>query len=226
MAGPLTRWTVIRDAAEGGAKARSVFARTYQPVVRAYLAGRWRIPRDSPEVDDAVQDVFVECLREDGPLRRADPDRPGGFRVFLYGVVRNVARRFEERRLRSRERPAGSRIDLDGLEGREASLSRIFDRAWASLLLAEAARRQAQIAEEKGPDARRRVELLCLRFEDDLTIREIARQWEVDPSWLHHQYAQARREFRMALRELVRDYLGGGEADVETECVRLLALYD
>ena len=43
------------------------------------------------ELEDVVQEVFVTCFKEDGPLSRADPERPGGFRAYLYGVVRNVA---------------------------------------------------------------------------------------------------------------------------------------
>jgi RNA polymerase sigma-70 factor (ECF subfamily) len=225
MTSPSTRWTVIRDAAEGGARARSVFAHTYQPVVRAYLAARWNFSRDAPQIDDAIQEVFVDCFREDGPLTRFDPNRPGGFRAFLYGVVKNVARRFEESRMQNRELAAGSRIDLDAMEGREDSLSRIFDRSWASFLLDEAAKLQAEQAREKGKDAQRRVELLYLRFEDDLPIREIARRWEVDPDWLHHQYAQARREFKRALREIVWAHHGGEEGDIEAECARLLAFF-
>jgi hypothetical protein len=55
----------------------------------------------------------------------------------------------------------------------------------------------------KGEDARRRVELLRLRFRDDLSIREIARRWKVEDAWLHHQYGQARKEFERAWRELM-----------------------
>ena len=61
------------------------------------LAARWRSSSQSSELDDAVQEVFVECFRAGGVLKRVDASRPGGLRPFLFGVVRNVALRFETR---------------------------------------------------------------------------------------------------------------------------------
>lgn len=213
-----TRWTLIRDAAGGDSSARSEFARLYEPAVRAYLQARWNRPASSSDVDDAAQEVFVDCFRDGGVLLRADPDRPGGFRAYLYGVVRNVARRFEKDR---RQTPGNA--DLDAIEADEETLSRVFDRSWATLILKETARHQRATAREKGEDAVRRVDLLALRFEEDLPIREIAKLWEVEPDWLHHQYAQAREEFKRALREVVRAHHGDRDgAPVEEECRRLL----
>src|SRR5262245_53587095 len=40
-----TCWTMIRDAAGGDPAARERFARVYLPVVKAYLAARWRSNR-------------------------------------------------------------------------------------------------------------------------------------------------------------------------------------
>src|SRR4051794_37515406 len=91
----LTCWTVIRGAARGDARDRDDFARRYEPVVRAYLTARWRSSGRLGWLDDAVQEVFVECFRRGGALDRVEPDRPGGFRAFLYGVVRIVALRAE-----------------------------------------------------------------------------------------------------------------------------------
>ena len=95
----LTCWTLIRDAAAGDPAAREWFARVYLPVVTAYLAARWRSTRHG--VDDASQDVFVECFRAGGVLEKADPLR--GFRAVLLGAVRNVARRHE-----AKPRPAAA----------------------------------------------------------------------------------------------------------------------
>ncbi|MBK8268830.1 MAG: hypothetical protein IPK83_11220 [Planctomycetes bacterium] len=39
--------------------------------------------RTRGDLDDAVQDVFLECFRPDGALDRLDVHRPGGFRAFL-----------------------------------------------------------------------------------------------------------------------------------------------
>ena len=101
---------------------RERFARVYLPAVRAYLAARWRI--GTREVDDVAQDVFVKCFKANGLLAKADATRPGGFRAFLFGAVRNVALRRE-----AGWRPAG-RLPAD-LPADEPTLSRAFDRTWA-----------------------------------------------------------------------------------------------
>ena len=87
-----TCWTLIRDAARGQETAQADFARRYQPVVRAYLAARWRGTLRLSELDDATQEVFVDCFRDGGLLGRADPASEGGFRAFLFGAVRRLPR--------------------------------------------------------------------------------------------------------------------------------------
>jgi RNA polymerase sigma factor (sigma-70 family) len=225
MASPeSTCWTVLRDAATGASAAREAFGARYEPMIRAYLAARWRGSALVQDVDDAVQEVFVECLRQGGGLERARPDRPGGFRAFLYGLVRNVALRFETRRARNGAHRAAEAAEVDALPAREDSLSRIFDRAWARAILREAADRQAERAEALGPAARRRVELLRLRFHEGLAIREIAQLWQEAPARLHHEYARAREEFRAALLDVVAFHHPGSPAQTERECAELLAL--
>src|SRR5262245_9274739 len=211
-----TCWTVIRAAAAGSPTDREALARRYVSVVRAYLAARWRGAALLPERDDAVQEVFVECFRRGGALEAAGAGRVPSFRAFLYGVVRNVARRFEARPAP----PAGplpEEIDAD-----EASQSRLFDRTWAEAIMAEAARVQRERAAERGPEAVRRVELLELRFEQGLPIRDIARRWGVEPAAVHHAYALARKEFRAALLEVVAFHSPGGPEALEREAAGLL----
>jgi RNA polymerase sigma-70 factor (ECF subfamily) len=114
----------------------------YAPVVRAYLAVRWRGSELLRELDDTVQDVLIECLRDGGVLERAQADRPGGFRAFLYGALRKVALRTEARRARQRAREPGAVVDLQRIPGGEEALSRVYDRAWAKSVVREAAERQ------------------------------------------------------------------------------------
>jgi RNA polymerase sigma-70 factor (ECF subfamily) len=220
-----TCWTLIRGAASGVAADREAFARRYEVVVRASLCARWRGTPRIQDVEDAVQDVFAECFRPEGPLVRADPARSGGFRGFLFGVTRNIARRVEEAGRRRLDDARGGRADdLDeDLPARDASLATTFEKAWASALLREAASEQTRRAADVGDAALRRVELLRLRFHDGLPIRDIAARWEVEPTWLHHQFATARDEFRRALTVVVRAQFGGSDEDVERECLRLVA---
>jgi RNA polymerase sigma factor (sigma-70 family) len=225
MASPdSTHWTVLREAAAGSTAAREAFALRYLPMVRAYLAARWRGSPLVQVLDDAAQEVFFECLRHDGGLERARPDRPGGFRAFLYGLVRNVALRFEQRRARGLSRQASEPVEADELPADEDSLSRVFDRAWARAIMREAAARQAERADALGPSARRRVELLRLRFQEGLPIREVARLWRDDPATLHREYARAREEFKAALMDVMTSYHPDAPGRAERECEELLTL--
>jgi RNA polymerase sigma-70 factor (ECF subfamily) len=214
-----TCWTLVEAAASGSPPARDEFARRYGPVLRAYLAARWRGTVLLQDLDDAVQDVFVECLRHGGALAHLDPSRPAGFHAFLYGVARNVALRREGRRP-----PPEAAAALDAVADEYSSPSRVFDRAWARAILREAARLQEDRARAAGERALRRVELLRLRFHEDLPIRTIAQRWGADPAWLHHEYAQAREEFRAALLDVVAFHHHGEPGAVEGECRKLLAL--
>ena len=107
---------MIRGAAAGDATQQQAFAQRYAEPIAAYLRARWQASPLAQDVDDAVQEVFVECCRENGVLERASESKTaaGGFRGYLYGVARNVALRFEQRRGRRRERqpPEGLRIML------------------------------------------------------------------------------------------------------------------
>jgi RNA polymerase sigma-70 factor (ECF subfamily) len=219
-----TCWTVIEAAAAGTADGRDEFARRYGPVVRLALAARWRASPCLQELDDAVQEVFVECFKRGGILERVERGRAGGFRAFLFAVIRHVACRFERSHARGREHQAAGGVDLEQVQGDDVSLSRVFDQAWARALLREAAGRMEERARQAGEAATRRVELLRLRFHDCLPIRDIASRWRTDASVLHHEYARARQEFKAALFEVVAYHHHGSAAEIEQECADLLAL--
>ena len=88
-----TSWGLIQEAAAGDDAARSRFGTLYLPVLRTYLEQRWRGSSLAQELDDAVQEVFVECFRENGVLGKAQDSRQkldedgGGFRSFLLGAA-------------------------------------------------------------------------------------------------------------------------------------------
>src|SRR6187549_3464929 len=119
-----TCWTLVRSAAAGDPDSQVTYCRLYGPVITAYLAARWRRPQDHQEVVDGVQEVFLQCFKPGGALGRADQDRPGGFRAFLYGITRNVAGTIESARQRYRREGGG-----DGLEAvptDESTVSQVF----------------------------------------------------------------------------------------------------
>lgn len=221
-----TCWTVIQAAAAGSPGDREEFARRYGPVARAYLTARWHSSPSLGEIDDALQEVFVECFKQGGVLDRVEASRAGGFRAFFYGVVRNVARRAEKQRVQAREQQPPSDLDLDQVGDDEPSLSGAFDRAWAKALLREAARLQEERARSAGEEAAKRVELLRLRFHEGLPIREIAERWQVDAAVLHHEYAKARQEFKAALLEVVAFHHPASPQAIAQECANLLSLLE
>jgi DNA-directed RNA polymerase specialized sigma24 family protein len=210
-----TCWTVIRAAAAGSEPDREELARRYIGVVRAYLVARWRGTGCAADVEDAVQEVLIECFRQGGVVDAAATGRVNSFRGFLFGVVRNVAKRFESR-------PACLQLPLSEIESDEQCQSQLFERTWARNIMQEAAQRQKQWATGQGAEALQRVELLRLRFEQNQPIRVVAAQWGVPASHLHHAYALARREFKAALLEVVAFHYPGTPAEVEQEASSLL----
>jgi hypothetical protein len=157
-------------------------------------------------VDDAIQDVFVECFKPNGVLGKASESPGAGFRPFFHGVLRNGARRHEDR-------PHGGRLQEMPSDppAEDASLGRAFDKAWAKSMLREAARVQAGLA-TGNERATRRVELLRLRFQEGLPIRDIAARWDDDAAKLHHEYATVREEFRTALQRVMTFHLPAATA--------------
>jgi RNA polymerase sigma-70 factor (ECF subfamily) len=218
---PSTCWTIVRQAADGDGAARSAFARSYLEPVRAYFAARWRNSPLGGEVEDGVQEVFMDCFRESGALARVAPN--GSFRAFLFGVSRNVALRIEERAARERNLRDASEV-LHGAADRDGELSKLFDVQWARSVMRRAAELQSERARERGEVYERRVEILRLRFEQGLSIREIAARWDDDAARVHHEYAYARDDFKSALLEVIGLHDGSPPHEVEAEAARLMAL--
>jgi DNA-directed RNA polymerase specialized sigma24 family protein len=210
-----TCWTMIRAAAAGSPTDRNDLARRYIAIVRTYLGARWRSSALRNDLDDAAQEVFVECFRQGGALEVAGTGGVHSFRAFLYGVIRNVVRRFENG-------PVRATVPLPEITANEASLSRLFERTWAKAIMSEAAQMQRERANERGAEAVQRVELLRLRFEENLPIRSIAERWGVDPASIHHAYALARKEFRAALMEVMAFHHPGSPVELEQEAASLL----
>lgn len=215
---------MIRGAAAGDHAERAAFARRYERAAREYLAARWRASPDPHAIDDAVQEVFLECFRQGGALDRLGPAGDGGFRGFFYGVVRNVALRAETRAARQYRRAPAGESQLENQPAEDDRLSQVFDRAWARTVMRQAADRQAEWARVDGPEAARRVELLRLRFQNDMPIRDIAALWNEDPVRVHREYARARREFRDALLAVLREHNPRDPAAALAECESLLGL--
>jgi RNA polymerase sigma factor (sigma-70 family) len=219
-----TCWTLVEGAAQGEPRAREAFARCYLPVVETYLRARWARTSLGASVDDAAQDVFVDFIRPKGALTRAQRDHGnGGFRAFLYGVARNVARRHEAGRRRrdgkEQSLPLTASFPADDERPAEA-----FDRAWAKAIMRAARELHAADASKQGEEAVEEVELLRLRFQRGLPIREIAARWGREPAAIHRLYGRARRAYTEALHQTVALQMPGTPVSIRQECRRLLDL--
>ena len=95
----------------------------------AYLYARWQRRLGPDEVEDTVQEVFLECFKDDGILNRVSSIRNQGFRSFLYGAARHVALRVEERKARRPDRPGAETFHGVERTADETSLSKAFERA-------------------------------------------------------------------------------------------------
>lgn len=208
-----TSWRIVLGAGAGDHGLREEFVRCYSTFMTAWFGYRWRGSPLAADVGDAVQESFLECLRERGALASVDPDRPGGFRPYLVGLLRNVALRHERRRLMAGRIDLATMEELDRVCAATTSIGSVLDRAWAEALMREAAERMAAMAGLESA-AQRRVELLRLRFQEQLPIREIARRWAAEPDDVHRQYAKARREYAAALRAVVVDHHPGSGDEI------------
>lgn len=218
-----TSWSMVLGAATGELVDREAFSVRYGPVIRAYLAARWHLGVDHDAVADATSDVFVECFKEQGALSRVEPGRPGGFRAFLYGVVKNVALMAERKFARRRDHTSEKDLDLDAFEGSEETLSVVFDRAWAQAVVKEARGRMVRKA-ERSPAAQRRYEALALRFEQGLPPREISVLMQLPVERVYELLKEGRSDFRTAMLEVMAGYHPGcSEAEVDGHCRELLA---
>ena len=173
-----TAWELIESAAAGDKESLQEFVTRYQELMRGWLRARWRGTDHKARIDDALQDALLECVKRGGALTRVDRSRTGGFRPFLQGVVRNVAARYQTRGARDRRR-GDELLSPDQLPSPETTVSQALDQELARALVREAADAMAARATRLGASARLRVEILRLRFGDDLPIRDIATRLQI-----------------------------------------------
>lgn len=220
-----TCWSVVLGAASGDPAMRDEFCRRYEPVIRAYLAARWRMSRDHESISDATQDVFVQCLREHGALQRVDREREGGMRAFLYGVTARTAGEMERRGARWRRDARGGDAEAAAVERSEATLSAAFDKAWATMIGREARRLLAARAETSSEATKRRFYLLEQRYYHGRPPRELAPAVGLDPQRVSEILVEAKSEYRAALLEVMATYFpNDSEGELERRCAELARL--
>ncbi len=219
-----TSWRMILGAAAGDRSQQRRFATRYEGLIRGVLSRRWHASACRGQLEDACQEVFVECFRADGVLDRMQRKQPARFRSYLFGVIRNVARAHEARRDRSPVQESMELMAVPERSGEGDNLLDWFEREWARTVVRDALDLMGQDAHESTCETARMAELLNLRFRDGLPIRTIARHWNEEPVRVQREYARARRRFHECLREAIAMHESLSSAEVESECRRLTAL--
>jgi hypothetical protein len=79
-----TCWTVIRAGSAGSPADRDELGRRYLGVVQAYLSARWRASTLRKNLDDATQEVFINCFDKVACSKR---QAPGAFRTSAVNSV-------------------------------------------------------------------------------------------------------------------------------------------
>ncbi len=179
-------------------------AEEYESLVRSVLCQRWKKTSLRGDVDDAVQEFFLESLKPCGALARYE-ERSDSHRAYFLSVARNVARRFEERAARdARRRQAG----MHATRRPDATIDQRLDRAWARAVLMRAAIR-----------FRRRVSTktyaLFAAVVAGQTIAVLARDQDIPAAPLYRVLERARAEFRLALDQELRSRGDGQRRTVD-----------
>ena len=217
-----TCWTLIRAAAQGDDVARSEFADRYGSAVRRWLGARWQGQSIAIEVDDAAQNIWLECFKKNGELERVEPGRPGGFRAFFYGVLQRETQKVESKWFREKKRRRDGTFYPEEMNNDETSLSKIFDREWARAIMDQTWKLYAAQAREKGDLATQRVTVLRLRHQKNMPPREITSVVDSDATQVSRDLAQAKKDFWRALCEVVGEQESCTGEQLAEKCKQLL----
>jgi RNA polymerase sigma-70 factor (ECF subfamily) len=221
-----TRWSVVIAAAadtssSGADAALATLCETYWFPLYAYLRGHGH---DAEDAQDLTQAFFARLL-EKHAISQADPAR-GRFRSFLLASLKHFAANERER---SRAEKRGGGIPAISLavayaEDRyqlEASSNetpdRIFDRRWASTLLARALSRLE--ADTSEGDRRQLFEALRIYLTGDqpeLTYAETAARLGMSEGAVKVAVHRLRRKFRDLVRDEIAQTVAAPE-DIDDE---------
>jgi RNA polymerase sigma factor (sigma-70 family) len=233
---PATRHSVIASAASGDADARrdgfGLFVEAYWRPVYKYVRLRWRAAPD--EAEDLTQAFFAQAF-EKRFLDPFDPSR-ARFRTFLRtcldGFVAN------QRQAGGRQKRGGGAAVIPFAVTAERELVRqgavathdfddYFDREWARSVLALAVNRFRAAALRAGRSRQvavfTRYDLEAPDRDDRLTYAALARELGMSVSDVTNTLHAARREFRAAVLECLRE-LTAGEDEFRAEARRLLGI--
>jgi RNA polymerase sigma-70 factor (ECF subfamily) len=187
---------------------------------------------DAEAAADLVQGFFADLLERQA-LAGVDPAR-GRFRSFLLAACTNYLR---NRSAQDQAQKRGGGLPLQSIDSHDGerryahepfhSLTpeRLFERGWAVTLIERVLDR---LADEGGPEARRRFTLLRPALLGDgsrLPFADVADALDISPDAARAAATRLRRRYRDLLREAVAATLGdlASDADIDSEIRELFA---
>jgi RNA polymerase sigma-70 factor (ECF subfamily) len=154
------------------------------------------------DVDELVQDTFLECTRSRDRFRRQS-----SFRTYLFAIARFVLMAYWRRKRRSDEA-----IDFD-----EISVAGLSTSAGTRLARAEA--RQRLLAALRELPVEQQV-LLELRYWEELEAEQLAEVFEFEPATTRSRLHRARQALRERLDEPAGRALGDDDLDAWARSLR------
>ena len=221
-----TRWSVVIAAAadtssSGAGEALATLCETYWFPLYGYLRNRGH---DAEDAQDLTQAFFARLL-EKHVISQADPAR-GRFRSFLLASLKHFAANERERSSAGKRGGGIPAISLGvaDAEGRyqlEASSSetpdRIFDRHWASTLLARAlSRLEADTLEAGKRQLFEALKIYLTGDQQELTYAETATRLGMSEGAVKVAVHRLRRKFRDLVRDEIAQTVAAPE-DVDDE---------
>ena len=169
-------------------------AEALQSVVRALIAHVLREPRNHPDVEDGVHEVFRRALEGGDRVRPGDPVRP-----WVLGIARHVAidclrarTRVAARRAPERHSDAGEQHHgVDGLADPSPGPESVVERT----------RRARAIADAMGQLSAEQRDALLLFHVEGLGYREIAAELGVPVGTVGTWITRGRRNLAAALEQ-------------------------
>ena len=219
-----TRWSLVLAAGDSGGpgarEALDALCRTYWPPIYAYLRRRgW----DARQAEDLTQGFFLKLL-EHGGVGRARAER-GKFRTFLLSSLKNYLSDEHDRETALKRGGGSAPLSLDARDDEEwlvrepshdESPERLFDRRWASTVIARAlARLEETMLGSVGPERFAALRPFLTKGPTG-AYAEVSRTLGIGESAVRVGVHRMRRQFGELLREEVAQTVESQE-DVEDE---------